>query len=46
MEFDKADGITDWLRSTVTNLIGFDQRDLKSIPEFEHRQALVSRLET
>ena len=38
-------------RSTVTNQIAFDQRDLYSTPEFErtvHRrcQELVSKLET
>ena len=38
-------------RSTVTNQIAFDQRDLYSTPEFERTmnrryQALVSKLET
>ena len=41
----------DFLRSTVTNQIAFNQRDLKSISIFERTmdrscQALVSKLET
>ena len=50
-QFDKLMVSHDLLRSTVSNLITFDQRDSKSIPTFERAmdrccQALVSKLET
>ena len=50
-QFDKLIVPRDFLRSTVTNQIAFDQRDFKSISIFKRMvdrccQALVSKLET